>query len=396
MNFASAITSANSTISTVGSSGSFTLTATGSPTPTLSESGTLPSGVSFNTSTGVLGGTPASGTNGTYSITFTASNGIGSNATQSFTLTVGTTGPTVYYYLGDALGSSRVITDSNGTVCYDADFYPYGGERTYTNTCAQNYKFEGKERDSESGLDDFGARYYSSQYGRWMSADWSAIPAPVPYANLSNPQTLNLYAMVSDNPETFADLDGHCGASPTRVCDWFVTPASSDEHEEDAEMYRRVTVTEPSDTVSLTPLEPPQSQKTASTPVVVVTSDTKHPNKFHPGVIQRDRIYAPGKMDEHGNVEIDYSGRRVITMTETKIAGNDNPTNCASGCVEPPGPFEDQISVTARDKWSTFRQTFQVDNNPAYIVSGTSTDLATTRAQIVRANADNIEIDPTD
>ena len=32
---------------------------------------------------------------------------------------------------------------------------------------------------------------------------------PVPYANLSNPQTLNLYAMVSDNPETFADLDGH-------------------------------------------------------------------------------------------------------------------------------------------------------------------------------------------
>jgi hypothetical protein len=43
-----------------------------------------------------------------------------------------------------------------------------------------------------------------------LSADWSAVPEPVPYANLSNPQTLNLYAMVSDNPETFADLDGHC------------------------------------------------------------------------------------------------------------------------------------------------------------------------------------------
>jgi len=46
--------------------------------------------------------------------------------------------------------------------------------------------------------------------GRWLSADWSAVPAPVPYANLTNPQTLNLYAMVSDNPEAFADLDGHC------------------------------------------------------------------------------------------------------------------------------------------------------------------------------------------
>jgi hypothetical protein len=43
----------------------------------------------------------------------------------------------------------------------------------------------------------------------WLSPDWSAIPAPVPYANLTNPQTLNLYAMVHDNPETFADLDGH-------------------------------------------------------------------------------------------------------------------------------------------------------------------------------------------
>ncbi len=37
------------------------------------------------------------------------------------------------------------------------------------------------------------------------------VPTPVPYANLANPQTLNLYAMVRDNPETFADLDGHDG-----------------------------------------------------------------------------------------------------------------------------------------------------------------------------------------
>lgn len=71
------------------------------------------------------------------------------------------------------------------------------------------YKFTGKERDSESNLDNFGARYYSSSLGRFMSADWYAIPAPVPYANLTNPQTLNLYAILHDNPETYADLDGH-------------------------------------------------------------------------------------------------------------------------------------------------------------------------------------------
>jgi len=118
-------------------------------------------------------------------------------------------GNAIYYYAEDFLGSSRVMTTSTGTVCYDADFYPFGGERVVTNTCPQNYKFTGKERDAETNNDDFGARYYSSQFGRWTSPDWSAIPAPVPYANLTNPQTLNLYAMVHDNPETFSDLDGH-------------------------------------------------------------------------------------------------------------------------------------------------------------------------------------------
>ena len=114
-------------------------------------------------------------------------------------------------FAADSLGTSRVVTDSNGIVCYDGDFYPYGGERAYTNTCDPVYKFEGKERDAEPGNDDFGARYYSNRFGRWLSADWSSVPVAVPYANLTNPQTLNLYSMVADDPESFADLDGHDG-----------------------------------------------------------------------------------------------------------------------------------------------------------------------------------------
>ncbi len=115
----------------------------------------------------------------------------------------------ISYYAEDFIGSSRVITTSAGATCYDADFYPYGAESNVTNTCPQNYKWTGKERDAETGNDDFDARYYSSVYGRFLSADWSAVPAAVPYANLTNPQTLNLYAIVRDNPESFADLDGH-------------------------------------------------------------------------------------------------------------------------------------------------------------------------------------------
>ncbi len=83
---APAVTSAASTTFTEGSEGHFTVTATGSPTPTLSESGTLPSGVTFNAATGVLSGTPSQ--TGEFTITFTASNGVGAPATQSFKLTV--------------------------------------------------------------------------------------------------------------------------------------------------------------------------------------------------------------------------------------------------------------------------------------------------------------------
>jgi RHS repeat-associated protein len=47
-------------------------------------------------------------------------------------------------------------------------------------------RFTGKERDTESGNDYFGARYYASSMGRFMSQDWSAKVAPVPYAKLDN------------------------------------------------------------------------------------------------------------------------------------------------------------------------------------------------------------------
>ncbi len=113
----------------------------------------------------------------------------------------------VYYYFADQLGTSRVIVQdgSTPTLCYDADFYSYGGERPpYTNTCSQNYKFTGKERDSESGLDNFGARYDSSQYGRFMSPD----PSGLFYASPMNPQSLNLYSYVGNNPLSFTDPTG--------------------------------------------------------------------------------------------------------------------------------------------------------------------------------------------
>ena len=61
----------------------------------------------------------------------------------------------------------------------------------------------GKERHGESGLDYFAARYYGSTMGVVHEpGDWCAKAEPVPYSSLSNPQTLNLYAYVGNNPLT--------------------------------------------------------------------------------------------------------------------------------------------------------------------------------------------------
>jgi RHS repeat-associated protein len=86
---------------------------------------------------------------------------------------------------------------------------------TQSAACASDVRFAlslstGKERDTESGNDYFGARYYASTMGRFMSPDWSDIPEAVPYADLGNPQSLNLYSYAGNNPLIHFDKDGHC------------------------------------------------------------------------------------------------------------------------------------------------------------------------------------------
>ncbi|HEX3085708.1 MAG TPA: RHS repeat-associated core domain-containing protein, partial [Pyrinomonadaceae bacterium] len=121
----------------------------------------------------------------------------------------------VLYYFSDHLKTASVITDSAGVIKAESDYYPWGGELQFVNNDSNDYKFTGKKRDLETGLDYFGARYYSNGLGRWVSADWSATPVPVPYADFYDPQTLNLYQFVGGNPASKADPDGHDGATAT-------------------------------------------------------------------------------------------------------------------------------------------------------------------------------------
>jgi RHS repeat-associated protein len=117
----------------------------------------------------------------------------------------------VDYYFSDHLGTARVVTNSAGTILDDSDFYPFGGERVVvTPSSGNSYLFTGKERDSESGLDNFGARYFGSSMGRFTSPD---IKFPT-IRYLVNPQKLNRYSYVHNNPLAFIDPDG--------LDDWFI------------------------------------------------------------------------------------------------------------------------------------------------------------------------------
>lgn len=117
-------------------------------------------------------------------------------------------GSTPQYLTQDAIGSTRLITDSNGNPVERRDFYPFGGTIIATpgngRTCevpancpglggysvdvGMTLQFTGKERDAETGFDYFGARYFSAAQGRFTSPD--------PLLNSGqpgNPQTWNRY-----------------------------------------------------------------------------------------------------------------------------------------------------------------------------------------------------------
>jgi RHS repeat-associated protein len=116
----------------------------------------------------------------------------------------------------EAMRSIAVASNGGNTGVPSSAFVsqPFGdGQTTLIGSDQDDIHFTGKERDAESGNDYFGARYYASGMGRWLSPDWSAKVEPVPYSKLDNPQTLNLYSYVTNNPLTRIDADGHAPLS---------------------------------------------------------------------------------------------------------------------------------------------------------------------------------------
>jgi len=117
----------------------------------------------------------------------------------------------VHYYFSDHLGTHSLITDANGDMPpqEESDYYPFGSEIPASGSDPNHYKFTGKERDSESTLDYFGARHYASGMGRFVRPD-----EPFADQDTSDPQTWNMYAYAVNNPLRFTDPSGMAHNDP--------------------------------------------------------------------------------------------------------------------------------------------------------------------------------------
>ncbi len=120
--------------------------------------------------------------------------------------------PILRYQLSNHLGSTSLELDADGAVLSYEEYHPYGttayqAGRSVAEVSLKRYRYTGKERDEETGLNYHGARYYATWLGRWMAADPIGLKDGV-----------NRYAYAKNNPETLFDPGGN--KSKSAIPDW--------------------------------------------------------------------------------------------------------------------------------------------------------------------------------
>ena len=109
---------------------------------------------------------------------------------------------TLYYVLKDHLGSASVVTDASGNIVGENRYYPFGETRLSTGSILTDKLYTGQREMAGLGIYHYQARFYSPKLGRFLSAD-TIVPS---YAN---PQNLNRYGYVLNNPLRYIDPTGH-------------------------------------------------------------------------------------------------------------------------------------------------------------------------------------------
>jgi RHS repeat-associated protein len=125
-------------------------------------------------------------------------------ATTNTNVQAQTYAPVFYYYHPDHLGSSAILTDRTGNRVQHYEYMAFGKSRYQEDNTAFSVscRFTGQTFDDETGLYYYNARYYDPELGRFIQPD-SVVPYP------DNPQTLNRYTYVNNNPLKYTDPSGH-------------------------------------------------------------------------------------------------------------------------------------------------------------------------------------------
>ena len=253
------------------------------------------------------------------------------------------------YTTSDHLDSPRVVTNSGAGVVSRHDYKPFGeeigagvGSRTtlmgFSVSDGLRQKFTSKERDTETGLDYFGARYYGSGLGRFNSAD----PLMLGLKQVVNPQRWNRYAYVVNNPLALYDPDGQDdqGQGGSKVIDVFIaippdkqqdykivngvrqeiaTPNWSKLQENAAKAGYTVNVHQLSES---TPEAIASSLKSAELTVIVghgIDLNPKNPTKF-----TAEGVAISGALVSVGGIQpatVDSSGNIIATGEATPVSG---------------------------------------------------------------------------
>jgi RHS repeat-associated protein len=133
----------------------------------------------------------------------------------------------VEFYHLDALGSVRAVTNEQGGIVEQRDYLPFGeewcGASGFCDPAApgqgQPRRFTAKERDTETGLDYFGARYYGARLARFTTID----PVFTWEENLADPQRWNRFAYGLNNPLRHLDPDGRAASDTSKPAQGSVT-----------------------------------------------------------------------------------------------------------------------------------------------------------------------------
>jgi len=245
----------------------------------------------------------------------------------------------ISYLTTDHLGSTRVVTDSLRAVIGRHDYLPFGTEiqaGTGGRTLGQGYnsnddtrqKFTSQERDPESGLDYYGARYCSPAQGRFTGADALA-------GSPRNPQSFNLYCYTLNNPLRYVDPSGNQPNDPPAVSDQMVFLPDRTIEQAMADAVKLgllglnwdITHYAATEDVQITPVLTflPDLSFVAGDPIQALTStpppDTAMENQFFGSVLRMDGEAALGAFGGYGiGTFIDWLGTLGAAAKATEAA----------------------------------------------------------------------------